>query len=144
MLCKIILWFSTAHVALSPGADLRGARGDQALLPPQDTWIPPKASTIFGMKQWRKREEKEEEKGRKKKRVNMSPLYLFNLDSPLTLTPSIDEESNHRSSRPAIPMLPTIGSEGRGPREPPDTNTTHQLGRPVKNENTTAGLLKNT
>ena len=24
-----------------------------------------------------------EEKGRKKKRVNMSPLYLFNLDSPL-------------------------------------------------------------
>ena len=27
-----------------------------------------------------------EEKGRKKKRVNMSPLYLFNLDSPLAST----------------------------------------------------------
>ena len=74
----------------------------------------------------------------------MSPFYLFNLDLPLTLTPSIDEESNRRSSRPAIAMLPIVGSKGRGRREPPDTNTTHQLGRPVKNENTTAGLLKNT
>ena len=33
-----------------------------------------------------------EEKGRKKKRVNMSPLYLFNLDSPLKL-PIVDKKN---------------------------------------------------
>ena len=39
---------------------------------------------IFGMKQWRRRGEEEEEKGRKKKRMDMIPLYIFELDSPLS------------------------------------------------------------
>ena len=37
---------------------------------------------IFEMKQWRRREEEEEEKGRKKKNMDMSPIYIFELDSP--------------------------------------------------------------
>ena len=49
---------------------------------PNTHGYPPKPPFIFEMKQWRERGV-EEEKERKKKRVDMSPLYIFELDSPL-------------------------------------------------------------
>jgi len=70
-----------------PGGDLREGTG--GIKPPPPTTSPRSmdtplsSSSIFGMKQLSGRGEEEEEKGRKKKRVDMRPLYMFGLDSPL-------------------------------------------------------------
>ena len=73
----------TAELTSYSGADLQGGLGGLSpptSLRPMDTpLIPP---LIFEMKQWRRREEEEEEKGRKKKNMDMSPIYIFELDSP--------------------------------------------------------------